>query len=209
MLYTKRVTLVFLLQFATTLVVVVYCLIIMTNFAEMFLASLAEIHRTRKHDSWLQDRCSEQEFVLHMRHHIDLCDTVQRDALNNSYLLAMQMALDGLHLCGSYSCERILVALTESLRLSIYSWIATLVVVCVVFPLCVLPLYRKWQRNLLLHENRLHDHNTLVPSVYVRDHAGNDAPFHMFNTLTEPRMRKQLPHYAASQFEEIHSNGGV
>ena len=46
-------------------------------------------------DSWLQDRCKEQELVHHIRHHIDLCETVERDAMTNSYLSAMQLALDG------------------------------------------------------------------------------------------------------------------
>ena len=194
MLYTKRVTLVFLFQFVLTLVFVVYCLLIITNFAEMFLANLAQLHRKREHDSWLQARCTEQEFVHHIRHHIDLCETVERDALSNCYLIAMQMALDGLHLCGSYSCERIVITLTESLRLSIYTWIATLVAAVVLFPLCAMPLYKKWQRNLLLHENNLQPHNTLVPSVYIRDHVGTmqDVPLTHLDTLSEPRNRRQI-----------------
>jgi hypothetical protein len=194
MLYTKRVTLVFLFQFITTLIFVVYVLLIVTNFAEMFLANLTQLHRKRDHDRWLQIRCTEEEFVNHIRHHIDLCDTVERDALSNSYLVAIQMALDGLHLCGSYSCERLLFALTESMRLSIYSWIAALIIVCVLLPICVLPLYRKWQRNLLLHENHLQDHNTLVPSVYIRDHVDTmqDVPFNRLCALTQARQRPQL-----------------
>ena len=175
MLYTKRVTLVFLTQFICTLAFVVYCLLILINFVEMFHTNLSQLHRKRDNDSWLQARCKEQEFVNHIRHHIDLCETVERDALTNVYLTAIQMALDGLHLCGSYSCEKILISLTESLRLSIYTWIATVGVVVVILPLCVLPLYRRWQRNLLLYENHLGD-NSVVPSVYIRDGTGN-----MFN----------------------------
>ena len=182
MLYTKRVTLVFLFQFVCTLSFVVYCLLIVTNFAEMFHKNLTLLHHKRENDSWLQARCQEQEFVHHIRHHIDLCEAVERDALSNAYLIAMQMALDGLHLCGSYSCEKILVTLTQSLRLSIYTWIATVAVVLVLLPLCVLPLYRRWQRNLLLHENHLGD-NARVPSVYVRDQQDQawnmlQVPFH-------------------------------
>jgi len=182
MLYTKRVTLVFLFQFVCTLSFVVYCLLIVTNFAEMFHKNLTLLHHKRENDSWLQARCKEQEFVHHIRHHIDLCETVEREALSNAYLIAMQMALDGLHLCGSYSCEKILVRLTESLRLSIYSWIASVSVVLVLLPLCVLPLYRKWQRNLLLHENHLGE-NALVPTVYVR---GEDHPHQPWNMLNVP-----------------------
>jgi hypothetical protein len=185
MLYTKRVTLVFLVQFVCTLSFVVYCLLIVINFAEMFHKNLTHLQRKRENDSWLQARCKEQEFVHHIRHHIDLCDTVERDALTNSYLSAIQLALDGLHLCGSYSCEKIFISLTQSLRLSIYTWIASLTVVLVLLPVCVLPLYRKWQRNLLLHENHLAD-NQLVPSVYIRDQVGTmkDVPFHNRHTLT-------------------------
>ena len=202
MLYTKRITLVFLFQFVLTLVFVVYCLLIVTNFAEMFLANLAQLHRKREHDKWLQGKCTEQEFVHHIRHHIDLCESVERDALSNSYLVAMQMALDGLHLCGSYSCERIALALTESFHLSIYTWIATIVVALVLFPLCAMPLYKKWQRNLLLHENRLHTHNSLVPSVYIRDHIGTmqDVPLTHLDTLHEPRNRRQIGNGGGMQY---------
>jgi len=202
MLYTKRVTLVFLFQFILTLVFVVYCMLIVTNFAEMFLANLAQLHRKREHDRWLQVKCTEQEFVHHIRHHIDLCESVERDALSNCYLIAIQMALDGLHLCGSYSCEKIALALTESFRLSIYTWIATIVVALVLFPLCAMPLYRKWQRNLLLHENRLQPHNSLVPSVYIRDHVGtmHDVPLTHLDTLQEPRNRRQIGNGGNTQY---------
>lgn len=194
----------FLFQFVCTLSFVVYCLLIVINFAEMFHTNLTLLHRKRKNDSWLQARCKEQEFVHHIRHHIDLCEAVERDALTNSYLIAMQLALDGLHLCGSYSCEKILVKIGESLRLSIYTWIASLAIVMVMVPLCVLPLYRKWQRNLLLHENHL-GHNALVPSIYIRDQVDSmhDVPFHSIHNvhalsstgssshfITEPRQRR-------------------
>jgi len=198
MLYTKRVTLVFLFQFVCTLSFVVYCLLIVTNFAEMFHKNLTLLHHKRENDSWLQARCKEQEFVHHIRHHIDLCETVEREALSNAYLIAMQMALDGLHLCGSYSCEKILVRLTESLRLSIYTWIASVTVVLVLLPLCVLPLYRKWQRNLLLHENHLGE-NALVPSVYVRGGEHHHQPWNMLNVPFQHSMYGQTALSASSQ----------
>lgn len=195
MLTTQRVTLVFLTQFMCTLVFLVYCLLIVINFAEMFHTNLTQLHRKRDNDSWLQARCKEQEFVHHIRHHIDLCETVERDALTNAYLVAIQLALDGLHLCGSYSCEKLFVSLTESLRLSIYTWVATLCILVVMLPLCVLPLYRKWQRSLLLYENHLGD-NATVPSVYIRDGVGNmyNDPRHSQPThyMTEPRQRRLL-----------------
>ena len=131
MLYTKRVTLVFFLQTVCTLSFVVYCSLIVVNFAEMFHKNLAELQRKRVNYGWLQARCKEQEFVHHIRHHIDLCDTVERDALTNIYLSAMQLALDGLHLCGSYSCEKIIISLTQSFHLSIYTWIAIIVVILI------------------------------------------------------------------------------
>ena len=202
MLYTKRVTLVFLVQFICTLSFVVYCLLIVVNFLEMFHKNLTLIHRKRINDGWLQDRCKEQEFVHHIRQHIDLCETVERDALTNAYLSAMQLALDGLHLCGSYSCEKIFIAMTQSFRLSIYTWIVSLTIILVMLPLCVLPLYRKWQRNLLLHENHLAD-NQMVPSVYIRDQVGGmgDVPMHNMHVLsncasshfnTEARQRRLI-----------------
>jgi hypothetical protein len=185
MIYPQRVTLVFLVQFVCTLSFVVYCLLIVINFVEMFHTNLTQLQRKRENDKWLQDRCKEQEFVHHIRHHIDLCETVERDALTNSYLSAIQLALDGLHLCGSYSCEKIFISMTESFRLSIYTWIASSIVVLVVLPLCIIPLYRKWQRNLLLHENHLAE-NQLVPSVYIRDHVGNikDIPFQNTHSIS-------------------------
>jgi hypothetical protein len=205
MLYTKRVTLVFLTQFVCTLAFVIYIVLIVINFVEMFNTSLNQLHRKRKNDSWLQAQCKEPEFVHHMRDHIDLCETVERDALTNPYLTATQMALDGLHLCGSYSCEKMLITLTESLRLSIYAWIATFTIILVMLPLCILPMYRKWQRGLLLHEHRLGD-NAAMPSVYIRDGVGNmyKNQFHDSNALsasmssqsshfiTEPRHRRLL-----------------
>lgn len=199
MLYTKRVTLVFLSQFVFTLSFVVYCLLIVINFIEMFHTNLTRLHNKRTTDSWLQERCKEQEFVHHIRHHIDLCEAVERDALTNTYLVAMQLALDGLHLCGSYSCEKIIISMTMSLRLSIYTWIASIAVVLILLPICVLPIYRKWQRNLLLHENHLGS-NAPVPSVYIRDNPNNiyDIPFraHTQQTpsffITEPRQRRTL-----------------
>ena len=145
MLYTKRVTLVFLTQFVCTLAFVVYCLLIVINFVEMFNTNLNQLHRKRENDSWLQAQCKEPEFVHHMRHHIDLCEAVERDALTNPYLTATQMALDGLHLCGSYSCEEMRITLTESPRLSIYALIAT-------FAISSLLLYEhRVQRNGGLH----------------------------------------------------------
>jgi hypothetical protein len=202
MLYTKRVTLVFLVQFVCTLAFVVYCLLIIINFVEMFQVNLTQLHRKRTNDSWLQARCKEQEFVHHIRHHIDLCETVERDALTNTYLIAMQTALDGLHLCGSYSCEKLFISLTQSFRLSIYTWIVSISIVMVMVPICILPLYRKWQRNLILHENHLGE-NAMVPSVYVRDRVGSmhDVPYHNMHSfgnhssnhiISEPRQRKFL-----------------
>lgn len=178
-----------------TLMFVVYCLLIVINFVEMFHTNLTQIQRKRENDGWLQARCKEQEFVHHIRHHIDLCETVERDALTNAYLAAVQLALDGLHLCGSYSCEKILVSLTESFRLSVYTWIATFGILLVLLPICVLPLYRKWQRSLLLHENHLGE-NATVPSVYIRN--GNGSMYNDSFTpqatylLTEPRQRRLL-----------------
>jgi hypothetical protein len=191
MLYPQRITLVFLFQFICTLSFLVYCLLIVINFAEMFHTNLTLLHHKRQNDSWLQARCKEQEFVHHIRHHIDLCETVERNALANSYLVAMQMALDGLHLCGSYSCENIIVTLTQSLRLSIYTWIASFMFVFIMIPMCVLPIYRKWQRNLMLHENFLGE-NALVPSIYIRD-----APLNMHRNpssqfMTDPRQRRLI-----------------
>ena len=185
MLYTKKVTLVFLVQFVCTLAFVVYCMLIVVNFIEMFHKNLTLIQRKRTNDGWLQERCQEQEFVHHIRHHIDLCETVERDALTNAYLSAMQLALDGLHLCGSYSCEKIFIVITQSFHLSIYTWIASIAIILVMLPLCVLPLYRKWQRNLLLHENHLAE-NQMVPSVYIRDQVSNmtDIPMHNMHILS-------------------------
>jgi hypothetical protein len=199
MLYTKRVTLVFLSQFICTLAFVVYCLLIVINFAEMFHTNLTRIHNKRENDGWLQARCKEQEFVHHIRHHIDLCETVEREALTNAYLVAIQLALDGLHLCGSYSCEKILISITLSLKLSIYTWIASITIILIMLPVCVLPLYRKWQRNLLLHENHLAN-NALVPSIYIRDESNNmhNIPFRAHTQpppshfITEPRQRRVL-----------------
>jgi hypothetical protein len=198
MLYTKRVTLVFLMQFVFTLSFVIYCLLIVINFAEMFHFNLTRIHHKRQTDAWLQARCKEQEFVHHIRHHIDLCETVEREALTNAYLVAIQLALDGLHLCGSYSCEKILVSLTESFRLSIYTWIACFAIIFIMVPTCFLPLYRKWQRKLLLYENHLGD-NALVPSIYIQDTPNNvqntqfrshPYPILAGNFITEPRQRR-------------------
>lgn len=199
MLYTKRVTLVFLSQFIFTSSFVIHCLLIVINFIEMFHTNLTRLHNKRATDSWLQERCKEQEFVHHIRHHIDLCEAVERDALTNTYLVAMQLALDGLHLCGSYSCEKLIIAATVSLRLSIYTWIASIALVLILIPICVLPIYRKWQRNLLLHENHL-GLNAPVPSVYIRDDPRNmyDVPFRVHSQqnpsyfVTEPRQRRAL-----------------
>ena len=200
MLYPQRVTLVFLAQFVCTLSFVIYCLLIVINFAEMFHFNLTSIHHKRQTDAWLQAKCKEQEFVHHIRHHIDLCETVEREALSNAYLVAIQLALDGLHLCGSYSCEKILVSLTESLRLSIYTWLACCTIVVIMVPTCVLPLYRKWQRNLMLHENHLAD-NASVPTVYIQDSQNNmqrtqlrphQFPASAGGFITEPRQRRLL-----------------
>ena len=94
------------------------------------------------------------------------------------------------------------ISITQSLRLSIYTWLASLAIILVMLPLCVLPLYRKWQRNLILHENHLAE-NQLVPSVYIRDQVGSmkDIAFHDVHALsnsasshyiTEPRQRRLL-----------------
>ena len=186
----------------------------MVNFLEMFHNNLTLIHRKRANDGWLQDRCKEQEFVHHIRHHIDLCETVERDALTNAYLSAMQLALDGLHLCGSYSCEKIFISMTQSFHLSLYTWIASLAIILVMLPLCVLPLYRKWQRNLLLHENHLAE-NQMVPSVYVRDQVGDmtDVPMHKMHVLsncassyfnTEARQRRLIGN--STDTSQMHAN---
>jgi hypothetical protein len=209
MLYPQRVTLVFLFQFMCTLAFVVYCLLIVINFAEMFHKNLTLLHLKRNNDGWLQARCQEQEFVHNMRQHIDLCETVERDALTNAYLAAVQMALDGLHLCGSYSCEKIIVSLTESLRLSIYTWIATLGILLVMLPICVLPLYRKWQRSLLLHENHLGE-NAVVPSVYIRNGDGNmyNSPFQTQSNYhnTEIRQRRLLGETNHLSAQDMHGH---
>jgi hypothetical protein len=195
MLYFNRVTLVFLTQSVCTIAFGIYCLLIVINFVEMFNTNLKLLERKRKNDSWLQDQCKDPQFVHHMRNHIDLCETVEREALTNPYLTATQMALDGLHLCGSYSCEKLLVSLTMSLRMSIYAWIATIGGLLVILPLCVLPLYRRWQRNILLHENHLGE-NAAVPTVYIRDGIGNMNRAFLHNVpthgITEPRQRRLL-----------------
>ena len=184
MLYAKKVTLVFLVQLVCAFAFVVYCTLIVVNFAQMFYENLTLIQRRHTSEGWLQEKCTEPEFVHHLKNH-NLCDLVERDALKNAYLSAMQLALDGLHLCGSYSCEKIFIAVTESLHLSIYTWIASLAIILVMLPVCVLPLYRKWQRSLLLHENHLAD-NQMVPSVYIRDQVSNmtDIPMRNMHILS-------------------------
>ena len=130
MLYTERVALVFSFYFVCTLSFV-YFLLIAVNFAEMFHKNLAELQRKRMIDGRVQALCKEQDFGHHIRHHIDICDTVELDSLTNMYQSAMQLALDGLHLCGSYSCENIIIPLTQFFRLSIYTWIAIIVVILI------------------------------------------------------------------------------
>lgn len=150
----------------------------------MFHSSLGKLQHKRQNDSWLQARCNEQEFVHHMRNHITVCEDVEHSAHSNTYLVAVHMALDGLHLCGSFSCEAVVVKITESLRLSIYTWVATLTIMLVLMPLCILPLYRKWQRNLLLHENQWGE-NSRVPSVYIADNIYGGVPDVPFRNLRE------------------------
>lgn len=175
-MYTRRVTLLFVLQFALTLVFVMYVLLIATNFAELFHGSLTQLARKRENDSWLRAKCEEQEFVHHMKQHIDLCETVERDAARSLHLLALQMTLDNLHLCGSFSCERIVFMVAESLRLSVYAWMVVIILGVVLTPMCVLPWYRRWQRNMLLHESRLCYQGPVDvmgtpsgPSVYIQN----------------------------------------
>ena len=167
MLQTKRITLVFLCQFVLTACFVVYCLLIVINFTEMFQSNLSHLQRKRENDEWLRKRCGEQEFVTHMRNHIDLCEAVEKNAMSNSYLVAVQMTLDRLHLCGTYSCEAIALYIIQSLRFSMYVWVVVIIVLFVLFPLCVLPVYRRWQRNMLLHESQYSCH--AVPSVFIQD----------------------------------------
>jgi hypothetical protein len=162
----------------------------------MFHSSLGKLQHKRQNDSWLQARCNEQEFVHHMQNHITVCEDVQHSAHSNTYLVAVHMALDGLHLCGSFSCEAVVVKITESLRLSIYTWVATLTIMLVLMPLCILPLYRKWQRNLLLHENHWGD-NAHVPSVYIADNVYGgvtDVPFRNVREI-ESSMSSQSTHH--------------
>jgi len=89
-----RGLLVFLMQFVFMLFVI-YCLLIVMTFAEMFLFNLRSISQERENDAWLQARCKEQEFLHLIRHHMDLCEKVEGEATTNAYLVATQQALDG------------------------------------------------------------------------------------------------------------------
>ena len=195
MLYFNRITLVFLTQFICTLSFIIYCLLIVINFAEMFLTNLTRIQHKGASESWVRERCTDPVFAYHMT---NSCDTAESNSYPNPYLVAIQLALDGLHLCGSYSCEKILVSLGQSFKLSIYTWIASAALFFLMVPICILPFYRKWQRNLLLHENHLGD-NALVPNIYIRDIPDNNMhniPFraHAYaqGIRAEPRQRRLL-----------------
>jgi hypothetical protein len=92
LLYIMRV-LVFLMHVVLTLFFI-YCFLIVINFASMFSFNLASIQNKRANDTWLQARCKEQEFLDHIRHHIDLCETVERQAQTNAYFVAIQQTWD-------------------------------------------------------------------------------------------------------------------
>jgi hypothetical protein len=96
LLYIMRV-LVFLMLVVHTLFSI-HCFLIVINFAEMFSFNLASIQNKLANDTWLQARCKEREFLDHMRHHIHICETVERQverqAQTNAYFVAIQQTWD-------------------------------------------------------------------------------------------------------------------
>ena len=70
----------------------IYCLLTVYDFAEIFSSNLASIQKERADNTWLQARCKEQKFLENLRHHKDLCETderqVERQTQTNAYFVA-------------------------------------------------------------------------------------------------------------------------
>ena len=76
----------------------IYCLPTVFDFAQVFSSNLASIQKERADNTWLQASCKKPEFLDHMRHHKDMCETVERQveiqAQTNAYFVAIQQTLD-------------------------------------------------------------------------------------------------------------------
>jgi hypothetical protein len=149
--HERRVTVLSVLQLVFCIAAGTYFLLLVINFCEMFSSNLHTLQRKHEQDNWLRVQCQSQEFVSNMRNHIELCEKVEKEAGTNHFLVALELTLDKLHLCGSYSCESIFYYLCEQLQLSLYTWVALLLLLLILLPTAIFPLVRAWQRRVILH----------------------------------------------------------
>jgi hypothetical protein len=81
--------LVFLMH-VVLMLLLICCITLVIKFGDMFFFNLASIQQKRANDTWLRARCKEPVFLYKIRHHLDLCETVEIQAQTNAFFVAIQ-----------------------------------------------------------------------------------------------------------------------
>lgn len=117
----------YILVFTMVCCLCLYFGIIAISFTDIYNNNLQTMVNERKKDTWLLEKCQDEDFRFHMRNHEELCNNVEQSAQRNIRLAALHHTAKELDWCGSYSCERVLIATLDRLQFSLYTWVFLLI----------------------------------------------------------------------------------
>jgi hypothetical protein len=131
-----------------------WVIILISNFTFIFNQEYSAEKTRQRQDAWLLARCEDPEFVVNMKQHSDLCRTVEAQAQMNIPLIALHTTLGKLYMCGTHSCDELLKAAYSSIGMHSHTAFAVLVVLILMLPTIIMPMYRRWAQLAAIHHIR-------------------------------------------------------
>ena len=158
-----------------TAISALWVIILISNFTFTFNQEYTAEKTRQRQDAWLLARCEDPEFVVNMKQHTDLCRTVEAQAQINLPLLALHTTLGKLYMCGTHSCDELLNTAYSSIGMHSHTAFAILVVLALLLPTIIMPMYRRWAQLAAIHHIR---------SKMDRPYGDNNDAFRtlMYNT---------------------------
>jgi hypothetical protein len=99
-------------------------------------------------DEWLLVQCEDPVFAARLHLYNDPCSHARHRTHMNIYIIAFHRTLDQVFLCGSYSCEGLVWMLLEKVRSNLVLFFCVLIVLLVLVPIVLFPLWRRWTEQV-------------------------------------------------------------
>jgi hypothetical protein len=137
-----------------TAISAMWMVMLVSNFTFTFNQEYTAEKTRQRQDAWLLARCEDPEFVMNMKQHADLCRIVEAEAQMNVPLSALHSTMAKLHMCGMHSCDDLLRATYNSIGMHSHTAFASVIVLAMLLPTIIMPMYRRWAELAALHHIR-------------------------------------------------------